>query len=285
MTKTRIAFLGLGAMGSRMAARLIDAGYALTVWNRSAAGTEPLAGRGAGVAGTPREAADGADMVITMLRDDAAAESVWLDPETGALAGMAPGALAIESSTLSMAFIERLAAVMADRGVRFLDAPVSGTLPHAENGQLAHLVGGVTEDFEAAKPVLAALGQAQHHVGAAGAGMRVKLMVNSLLASQLATMAEIVRAARQPGVDTEAAIGALTAIPVTSPAAAIGAKMMLAGKHDPLFPVAMVVKDLDYALAAAPPSPVIEAVRGVFVRGVAAGLGDRHMSAVVELNG
>ena len=122
---SKISVLGLGAMGARMAAHLIKAGHDVTVWNRTADATRPLVAAGATQAQTPREAAAGAAFVVTMVRDDDASRRVWLDPDNGALAGMAAGAVAIESSTLTPGWIRELGHAIAERGVALLEAPVS----------------------------------------------------------------------------------------------------------------------------------------------------------------
>jgi 3-hydroxyisobutyrate dehydrogenase len=181
----RVAILGLGAMGSRMASRLIDAGLAVTVWNRTPAVAEALARTGARSAATPQAAALGAEVVISMVYDDEASRSVWLDPDDGALGGMSAGGLGIECSTLSPAHVVRLHEAAAAHGVAFLDAPLAGSRPQAEAGQLIFMVGGAVADVTRAEPVLLAMGSAVHRAGEAGAGSVVKLMVNTLFGSQL----------------------------------------------------------------------------------------------------
>ncbi len=158
MTAQKVTFLGLGAMGSRMAANLVQAGYAVTVWNRSPRATEPLAAQGARVAETPLTAAQGAAFVISMVTDDAASAAVWLDPTVGALAGLDAGAVAIESSTVTPGWIDTLSAAVTGRGAQFIEAPVSGSLPQAEARQLVVLAGGEPGAFDAAAPILSAMG-------------------------------------------------------------------------------------------------------------------------------
>ncbi|MCP1659423.1 NAD(P)-dependent oxidoreductase [Neisseria perflava] len=133
---TKIAFLGLGAMGSRMALNLVKAGYALTVWNRTASACDELVAAGAKAASTPREAVQGAEFVISMVRDDEASRQVWLDDKTGALAALAKNAVAVESSTLTPDWIHELSTAMQIHGTAFLEAPVSGSRPQAAQGQL-----------------------------------------------------------------------------------------------------------------------------------------------------
>lgn len=139
---SNITVLGLGAMGSRMAARLIAAGHQVTVWNRTRRATQPLVDLGATLAASPRDASQGAEFVIAMLRDDEVSRFVWLDPECGALAGMSPGTVAIESSTLTSGWIQMLDAQMQHQRVSLLEAPVSGSRLQADTGQLTYLIGG-----------------------------------------------------------------------------------------------------------------------------------------------
>lgn len=282
-----IAVLGQGAMGSRMARRLLAAGHAVTVWNRTAATCAPLKAAGARVADTPRAAVAGAAFVIAMLRDDAASQAVWLDPDQGALAGMAPGAVGIESSTLTVAFVRDLAARFAATGRRFLDAPVAGSRPQAEAGQLIYLVGGDAAVLAEADPVLRSMGGAVHHAGAAGDGAALKLAVNTLLGVQVAAMAEIIGLFARSGLDPARAVDILAATPVCSPAAKAAAASMLAGAFAPLFPVELAEKDFGYVLAAAAAAgtamPVAETARAVLAAAIARGFGPDHLTGIVRL--
>jgi len=279
----KLAFLGLGAMGSRMAARLLEAGHELTVWNRSPDRAAPLADKGARVAATPREAVEGAEIAVAMLRDDEASQAVWLDGSSGALARLAPGALVVESSTVSLAFARDLAARMEQAGRAFIDAPVSGSRPQAEAGQLIYLVGGEADAVARAEPVLRAMGGAVHHVGPAGAGTAAKLAVNALFGIQIAALGELLPALRASGLDLARVVEALGATPVCSPAARVAAGSMLAGAFQPNFPVELVAKDFRYALGLAPTLPVTQAAHGVFQRALDEGLGAEQLTAVVKL--
>ncbi|MCA8907644.1 MAG: NAD(P)-dependent oxidoreductase [Rhodospirillaceae bacterium] len=283
---SRIAVLGLGAMGSRMAARLLAAGHAVTVWNRTATRTEVLHSAGAAVTTSPREAAAAADVVLAMLRDDDASRDVWLDEETGALAALAPGAIAIECSTLGLDWVRILAARCAAAGRAFLDAPVAGSRPQAEAGQLVFLVGGSADTVALAQPVLSALGSAVHHAGPAGAGAMAKLAVNALFGIQVATLAELVEAIRRQGFDAERALDAIAATPACSPAAKAAAGSMLADAFAPLFPVDLVEKDFGYVQAAAgavDAAPMTAAARAVFLRAMREGLGADNLTGIVRL--
>ena len=186
----RIAFLGLGLMGSGMAARLVAAGHAVTVYNRTASRAEPLQRLGARVADSPRAAAQNADVIVGMTADDDSSRYMWLG-EAGALsAANAPDALAIECSTLSHDWVLDLARQVRARGFRYVDAPVTGLPDAAAAGTLTLLVGADPADLDAARPVFASLATRVLHFGAVGQGTVYKLMVNLLGAVQIASAAE-----------------------------------------------------------------------------------------------
>lgn len=283
---SHITCLGLGAMGQRMARRLLDAGHTVTVWNRTPAAAQHLLAAGALWADTPRWAVRRADFVMAMVYDDEASHRVWLDPADGALAALPAGALAIESSTLSPAWVAELGLAMSAAGCRFIDAPVAGSRPQAEAGQLIHMVGGSPSDVAAARPVLAALGGALHHLGPVGSGAWLKLAVNALLGTQVVAIAEQLSLLRHGGLDLKAALDALKAMPVTSPAAAGAAALMLASNHTPQAPVDLIVKDLGFALDAADrPLPLTQTARDRYRASSQAGDGAANLVAVARLYG
>ncbi|MEM1415187.1 MAG: NAD(P)-dependent oxidoreductase [Myxococcota bacterium] len=279
-----IAVLGLGAMGSRMAQNLLADGLPVRVWNRSEGATKPLADAGASVARTPREAAEGAAIVLACVRDDDAARAVWLHPETGAAAGLAEGTLAIESSTLTPGAVRELAGALAP--ARFVEAPVVGSRPQAEQRALVHLVGASEADFDAAKPLLARLGKAAQHVGAPGQGAVMKLVVNAYFATQTAAMGELLGFAAKAGVGAERAAEILGALPITSPALKGLAGLMVKGAYAPLFPVELVAKDLRYAEAAAvavgATLPTAGGARAAFEAAIDAGDGGLNIQGVAK---
>lgn len=282
-----ITILGLGAMGSRMAASLLKAGYQVTVWNRSATKAEALQALGARLAHTPREAAAQAEVVISMLRDDPASRRVWLDSHDGALVGMAAGSIAIESSTLTPAWVRELAQAAALRGVDFLDAPVAGSRPQAEAAQLIYLVGGSAEVLQRAGPVFNSTGGAIHHAGPVGSGAIVKLMVNALFGIQVAAMAELLGLATRAGLDASKALEIMGSTPVASPAAKMAGQGMLARNFAPMFPVELVEKDFGYALAAASDAgcalPLTHSTQAVLREALVKGLGEQNLTAVAQL--
>jgi 3-hydroxyisobutyrate dehydrogenase-like beta-hydroxyacid dehydrogenase len=282
-----IAFLGLGAMGSRMATRLLQAGHDVQAWNRSPEPLQALAAQGARIAASPRDAANGADFVISMVTDDAAAQAVWLDAEHGAIAGLSKEAIAIESSTVTPAWIAQLAAAVAQTGAQLIDAPVAGSRPQAQAGQLIFMVGGSAQAFECAKAILAAMGSATHHVGPLGQGAHLKLVVNALFAAQVAVLAELMGFMKKAGMDVRAAADVLAGMPVIS-AAAVGAmRGMLAQDFTPMFPIDLVDKDLGYAVLVAQQAgaalPVTSRVRDQFAAAQVKALGGSHIIAVAQL--
>lgn len=283
----KVTMLGLGAMGSRMAQRLLQAGHDVTVWNRSADRAEPLISRGAKWASTPRQAATEADFVIAMLRDDDVSRHVWLDKDIGALGGMPKHAIAIESSTITPDHAKMLSQKCQDAGVAFLEAPVAGSRPHAEAGQLIYFVGGDAATVAKAEPVLKTMGGAVYHVGPAGAGAIVKLATNALLGIQIAAMAEVIGFLDKSGLDAAKAFDIIASTPVCSPAAKAYAGLMLSGNHAPLFPIELIEKDFAYmknsGAAAGASLPLANETLGVFSKASQAGLQDENASSIVKL--
>jgi 3-hydroxyisobutyrate dehydrogenase len=281
-----ISVLGLGAMGSRMAARLIKAGHDVTVWNRTADATKPLVAAGAEQAHTPREAAAGAAFVVSMVRDDEASRVVWLDANNGALSGMTAGTVAIESSTLTPGWVRELGHTVAERGVTLLEAPVSGSRAQANAGQLVYFVGGDDATLAAAEHVLKAMGSAVHHLGPLGSGAAAKLSANALLGVQVTVLAELIRLLRRTGTDASRALHAVAGTAVWSPVANYLSGSMLTGDFSPQFPVELIEKDFSYILQAAgseTAAPMIATARDVFRDAIGAGLGEFNLTAVMEL--
>lgn len=265
----KIAFLGLGAMGSRMAMNLLKAGYDLTVWNRTLAVADVLVAAGAQRAVTPAAAAVDADVVISMVRDDEASESVWLHTKTGALHNMKAGAIGIESSTLSFDWIKKLGKAFASKHLSLLEAPVSGSRPQALAGQLIYIVGGDEQIAKKLGPLLSSMGTSIHYTGPLGSAALVKLCTNTLLGVQVTVVAELIGMLKRNGVDPARAFDVITNTAVCSPFAAGAAMGMLKGDFSPQFTTELVAKDFhystkvagDYALA-----PTILAANQVFKR-------------------
>lgn len=282
----KIAFIGMGAMGSRMAVSLLQAGHELVVWDRFPHASAPLGAHGAHVAGSPREAARDAEFVFVMVWDDEASRFVWLDPEVGALAGMKPGSVAIECATLSTKWITELHAGCAARGIDCVDAPMSGSLPHAEAKTLVFVVGAKPEVLKRVQPLLLCMGHKVNHAGGPVSGIATKLIINTMLGVQVAMMGELVALMRRSGMTAESVIEMISTTPVLSPRLHTEAKFMLAGNHDTRVRVSQMVKDIGYAIEQArehgAPMPLAEAARELFVKAVANGLAEADMTVLAK---
>ena len=285
MTISSVAFLGLGLMGTGMARNLIGAGYTVAVYNRNREKAEPFASD-ARIADSPRDAALGADVVISMVADDVASRAVWLGDD-GALSGAEPGALLIESSTVSVAWVRELAAAADQRGFALLDAPVTGSKPQAAAGELLFLVGGSPATLERARPVLAAMSRDIAYMGPTGSGALIKLINNFLCGVQAASIAEALALIEAGGLDREKALGVLTSGAPGSPILRSLATRMTAGDYTPQFALKLLLKDLNYAYAEGEqrgiPLDTAAGAQSVFQRAVAAGYGTDDMSSVIEV--
>lgn len=286
-TMQHIAFLGLGAMGGRMAAHLVKAGYAVTVWNRDPAKAAPLQQSGAALAATPRDAAQGADIVISMLTDDTAARNVWMDTQTGAAAGLQPGAVAIECSTVTQGWVRQLADEVLRRSAQLLDAPVVGSRPQADAAQLIFMVGGDGPTLAQVRPVLSTLAAKVLHVGDVGQGAVLKLAVNALFAAQLHSVAELLGFLARNGFAADRAAALLAECPIVAAPIAGAARMMAAGNTAPLFTIDLIEKDLCYLLDTAQASgaelPGATAAHTAFQRAQQLGMGGSHVSGVAAV--
>jgi 3-hydroxyisobutyrate dehydrogenase len=285
MEQTKIALLGLGLMGSGMAGHLLDAGYPLTIWNRTPDKAQALTNRGARLAKSPREAAAGAAVVISMLADVPVCRDVWLG-RGEALVDIAPGTILIESSTVSVEWIEELERAAKEHGCDLVDAPVTGSKPQAEAGQLLFLAGGSSATVNKVTPILNAMGRDVVHVGPSGSGARLKLINNFLSGSQAAALAEALSLIERSGLDREKALGVLTEGAPGSPLVKLLSGRMTARQYEPNFVLRLMAKDLRYAVTEADHQALDldmgRAALRVFEHAIAAGQGDDDMSAVVE---
>ncbi len=285
MQQIRVALIGLGLMGSGMARRLLGAGFPLTVWNRNPERANALAAEGAHVAKTPGEAGARADVVLSMVADDAASRAVWLG-ERGALAGVARGAVLVESSTLSVGWIEDLAREAATHGAELLDAPVTGSKSHAASGELVFLVGGSAAALETARPALTAMSRAILHVGASGRGALLKLVNNFMCGVQAATLAEALALIERSGLDRTKSLELLTTGAPGSPLVKTLSARMTARDYTPNFLLRLMAKDLTYALGEGRRHGLslatVASALEVVDQAVAAGNGEEDFSALVE---
>lgn len=248
---TRVAFIGLGRMGHGMAGRYLDAGFTLSVWNRSRAKAEDLIARGARWATSPEDAAIDADAVVTMVADDQASRAVWLSGD-GAAATMKAGTLAIECSTVSYQHALDVSHELRHRGLVYIDSPVTGLPDAAAAGKLTSLVGADTADLELARPYLAPLSSTIRHFGAVGSGTVYKLINNLMGAIQIAGIAEGLAIAEQAGLDMKLVLEALETGVAASPQVIRHSKRMVARNFSgATFTAALRHKDAAYAVALA----------------------------------
>lgn len=280
-----VAILGLGTMGAGMAANLLKAGFSLTVYNRTPAKAQPLVNAGAQLASTPAEAANGASIVIGMLADDDASREVWTGKD-GALEGVRQGAILIESSTVSPAWVVELAELAASQGAELLDAPVTGSRMQAEGAQLTFLVGGSDQALKAVTPVLVSMSKQIIHLGPVGSGAKMKLINNFLCGVQVASLAEGLTWIERSGLDRDKALSILKAGAPGSPLIGAISERMVNHNYGVNFLLRLMAKDLQYAHAEAADCNVdlktAEVARGLFESAIAKGLGEEDMASVIE---
>ena len=246
-----VAFIGLGRMGHGMAGRYLDSGFAVSVWNRSRAKADDLIARGARWADSPADAARDVDAIVTMVADDNASREVWLG-KNGAATTARPDTLAIECSTVSHQHALDLTHDLRERGLIYLDCPVTGLPEAAANGKLTLLVGADAADLERAQPYLAPISNAIRHFGSVGAGTVFKLINNLMGAVQIASLAEGLRIAEQAGLDMTMVQEALASGAVASPQVVRHSKRMVARDFaGASFTAALRHKDASYALTLA----------------------------------
>ena len=284
----RVAFLGLGIMGSRMAANVAAAGFDLTVWNRTAEKAERFCEQHAGVrcGSTPADAAAEAELVITMVVDGAQVESVLLDPDHGAALAAAPGTLFVDCSTIGPAATRALAGRLGEHELALIDAPVTGSSPRAEDGTLTIMVGGTDGEFERAKPLLEAMGEVIVHAGPLGHGQLVKLINNAVAATNAATLGQALTVAAKTGVDLDALTQVMAAGSGASAMLSLKARPMREHDYSTLFKLSHMLKDvrlcLDESEAAGAPFPFAALTREILSTAAADGFGDADFAALIE---
>jgi 3-hydroxyisobutyrate dehydrogenase len=281
--KGTVAVLGTGIMGGAMARRLSEAGFAVRVWNRTRERAEPVAEVGGLVAGSPAEAADQADYLLTMLADGAAVELAMFGP--GGAAGTAgEGAVWLQMSTVGMRSAELLGRGAAMRDLVYVDAPVLGTKEPAERGELLVLASGPDDARDRCAPVFEAVAKRVLWLGPAGAGSRLKLVVNTWLIGLLGALAESIALAQCIGADPAQFLEAIRGGPVGAPYADLKGEAMLATDFPPSFPLSLAHKDIRLVLEAAGdcdlPLPLAGTMAQQFGRAIQLGHGDDDMAAV-----
>jgi 3-hydroxyisobutyrate dehydrogenase-like beta-hydroxyacid dehydrogenase len=283
----RVAFLGLGIMGSRMAANLVRAGFEVTVWNRTAAKAQAFsAEHGARAAATPGEAAAGAEFVITMVVDADQVESVLLGPD-GVATTAAAQTLLIDCSTIGPAATRRLGEQLATRDLVLIDAPVTGSSPKAQDGTLTFMVGAQDDQFGRITPLLEAMGEIVVHAGPLGHGQMVKVLNNAVAAVNTSVVGQALLVAAKAGVDLDALVTVMAAGSGGSAMLNLKAGPMREHDYSTLFKLEHMLKDvrlcLDEGQALGVPFPAAADVREVLSAGLGRGLGDADFSALIEV--
>ncbi len=283
---TTVGFVGLGTMGSRLAGRLLDAGHQVYATNRTRTRAQPLIARGVIWRDTPKQVAAAADVTFSMVSDDAALRAVTTGTE-GILAGLAPGKVYVDMSTVSPAVSTDVAAEVSAVGAQMLDAPVSGSVPQAEAGTLAIMVGGNADAFRVTEPLLRELGQTVTHIGANGQGLVLKLAINISLAAQPLAFAEGLLLAERSGVDPQLAAEVISTSPIGSPMLKARVPLFLDPDQPAWFDMRMMQKDIRLARALGEslgsPTPAAGLADRLLDRGRSLGYADRDIAAFGEL--
>ena len=285
---TTIGFVGLGAMGGRVAGRLVAAGHEVYGTNRTESKAAELVERGLRWRDTPREVAEAANVTFSMVTDDAALDAVASGPD-GILAGLGPNKIYVDMSTVSPQASRELAQRVRSLGAHMLDAPVSGSVPAAEEGSLAIMVGGPTEAYRAVEPLLRQLGRTITHVGDNGQGLLLKLAVNICLGAQTLAFSEGLLLAARGGIDPRLAATVMADSAVGSPAMKARAPLMLDLPQEAWFNVRLMQKDIRLALAAGDtlgvPLPAAHSTDEALAAAGEQGYGGRDIAALFQVLG
>jgi 3-hydroxyisobutyrate dehydrogenase-like beta-hydroxyacid dehydrogenase len=283
----KIAFLGLGIMGSRMAANLAASGFELSVWNRTAARAVQFAESHAGVevAASPQAAATGVEVVLSMVVDGPQVEAILLGEE-GAAGGAGPGTIFVDCSTIGPEEARRIGGELQERSLTLLDAPVTGSSPRAQDGTLTIMVGGPEDAFGRVRPVLEAMGELIVHAGPLGQGQLVKVINNAVAASNAAVLGEALLVAKGAGADLDALIQVMAAGSGGSAMLNLKAEPMRRHDYSTLFKTDHMLKDVRLCLEAAQESgvrfPSAEATERILAEASALGHGDDDFAALIE---
>jgi 3-hydroxyisobutyrate dehydrogenase len=282
----KVAFIGMGTMGAAMTLNILKAGYAVTVHNRNREKEEPLAQAGARRAGSPKEASRDAEIIITCVSDTPDVEGVVLG-ENGVIHGAQAGAIVVDMSTISPSATRRMAAQLGRKGIRMLDAPVSGGSEGAQKGTLTIMVGGEAEDVAQAMPVLSAMGKSITHIGPSGAGQFTKAINQVIISGVYLAVAEGMTLGLKAGLDMEKAVQALAGGAAGSWVLNFRSGNMIQNEYPLGFRVRLHRKDLGIALEAAkemgvflPCAALVEQIENGLM---SLGFGDEDMSAMARL--
>src|SRR5436190_2381183 len=282
----KLGYVGLGMMGGRMADRLISKGHTVVGYNRTREKAQWLIDRGLTLADTPRAVAESADAVFVMVTDSAALEAVTRGPD-GILAGLGPGKLLIDMSTVSPAVSRGIAAQVKERGADMVDAPVSGSPVTLEQGKLSMMVGGTRAAFERAKPLLDDIGPKVTHVGDQGLAVSMKIAMNLSLAVQMLAFSEGVLLAEKSGIDRKTAVEVFNNSVIASPMLQYRGPMVLGLPDEAWFTVTLMQKDVSLALEMgrqlSVPLPTTAVTNEMLSAARGSGLGDKDFAAVFNL--
>lgn len=282
----KIAFLGLGLMGTPLATRLIKAGYDVTVYNRNRAKTRPLVNLGARAAERPQEAAKGADLVVSMVSDPAAVKEVHFG-EQGSVHGLKEGAIVVEMSTIDPSTARENRDQFAAKGIHYIDSPVSGSINEATNGTLLLLVGAASEDLEKARLVLEKLSAKVYHLGVVGQGSAMKLTINALIALTVYSYAEVINFAQSEGLSREAVIQFINSTRWASEGLKWKSESFLKDDYTPAFYTKHLTKDVNLALGEADKNgvelPALKKVTELYQEAINQGLSEEDFSSVLKI--
>jgi len=245
--KTKVGLIGLGLMGKPMGMNLLKAGFPLTVWNRTASRADELVAAGAELAPSPRELAANSEIVLSIVSDPAALEEV-LWGQNGAMQGFQRGSIYVDSSTVSPTLARKVATACEERGVRFLDAPVTGGDWGAKKGELVFMVGGDATTLSEIEPVLRVLGKKWFHLGPNGAGQTIKLAMNLILALEVDALAEALALVTAAGLQGAKLVEVMQSSMARSGVLDIKSQNLLKGDYTPSFPLRLMHKDMRLAL-------------------------------------
>ena len=283
--KAIIGFIGLGLMGRPMSLNLVKAGYSVSVWNRTASRADELLAAGAKLAKSPQDAAAASDFLISIVSDPPALEEILWGAH-GAMQALKRGSIYMDSSTISPALARKIAAACAERGARFLDAPVTGGDWGAKKGELVFMIGGDAETLKEAEPVIGVMGKKWFHLGPTGAGQTIKLAMNMILALQVDALAEALALVTRAGLQGEKLVEVLQSSMGRSGLLDVKAPNLLKGEYAPSFSLRLMHKDLGLALDLANqlgvPLPATAAARETYSAVKGAAKEDLDYSAVMK---
>jgi len=280
-----IGFLGLGIMGTAMARNLVKAGYDVTVWNRTTSKCDDLVNEGAKRGATPEQTAAACDITFAMLADPAGAMEVACGPE-GAVKGLSSGKGYVDVSTVDGETSKAICSAVREKGAEFLEAPVSGSKKPAVDGTLIFLTAGDKSLYDKASPFLDVMGKSKFYLGDVGNGAAMKLVVNMVMGSMMASFSEGLLLGEKAGLDPKTIIEVVGQGAISAPMFAMKGPSMVEGKYPTAFPLKHQQKDLRLALELAEtlgqPSPIAAAVNSVYEKANSSGLGDKDFSAIIE---